>query len=104
MIDRTFEEYKALFDEHLLDFIPDIDSKSITLYDSMKYSLSAGGKRLRPVLLMAACALHKPSGSQKIFLARVWITTRVIMYKNDRRCTLLYSGTKHFARMNYRAV
>ena len=55
MIDRTFEEYKALFDEHLLDFIPDIDSKSITLYDSMKYSLSAGGKRLRPVLLMAAC-------------------------------------------------
>ena len=55
MIDRTFDEYKALFDEHLLDFIPDIDQKSITLYDSMKYSLSAGGKRIRPVLLMAAC-------------------------------------------------
>ena len=55
MIDKTFDEYKALFDEHLLDFIPDIDQKSITLYDSMKYSLSAGGKRLRPVLLMAAC-------------------------------------------------
>ena len=55
MIDRTFDEYKALFDEHLLDFIPDIDQKSITLYDSMKYSLTAGGKRIRPVLLMAAC-------------------------------------------------
>ena len=55
MIDKTFDEYKTLFDEHLLDFIPDIDQKSITLYDSMKYSLSAGGKRLRPVLLMAAC-------------------------------------------------
>ena len=55
MIDRTFEEYKALVDEHLLDFIPDIDQKSITLYDSMKYSLLAGGKRLRPVLLLAAC-------------------------------------------------
>ncbi len=55
MIDRTFEEYKALFEDHLLDFIPDIDQKSITLYDSMKYSLSAGGKRIRPVLLMAAC-------------------------------------------------
>lgn len=55
MIDRTFEEYKALLDEHLLDFIPDIDQKSITLYDSMKYSLLAGGKRIRPVLLLAAC-------------------------------------------------
>ena len=55
MIDRTFDEYKALFEDHLLDFIPDIDQKSITLYDSMKYSLSAGGKRIRPVLLMAAC-------------------------------------------------
>ena len=55
MIDRTFEEYKALLDEHILDFIPDIDQKSITLYDSMKYSILAGGKRIRPVLLLAAC-------------------------------------------------
>jgi len=55
MIDRTFDEYKALIDEHLMDFIPDIDQKSITLYDSMRYSLNAGGKRIRPVLLLAAC-------------------------------------------------
>ncbi len=55
MIDRTIDEYRELFEEHLLDFIPDIDQKSITLYDSMKYSLTAGGKRIRPVLLMAAC-------------------------------------------------
>lgn len=55
MIDRTLDDYKALIDEHLLDFIPDIDQKSITLYDSMRYSLNAGGKRIRPILLMAAC-------------------------------------------------
>lgn len=54
-MDRTFDEYKKLVDEHLLDFIPNIDNKSISLYDSMKYSLTAGGKRLRPVLLLAAC-------------------------------------------------
>ncbi|MDO4552381.1 MAG: polyprenyl synthetase family protein [Bacillota bacterium] len=46
---------KGLVNEHLLDFLPEIDNKSITLYDSMKYSLTAGGKRLRPVLLLAAC-------------------------------------------------
>lgn len=55
MIEKTFDEYRNLFEEHLLDFVPDIDQKSITLYDSMRYSLTAGGKRIRPVLLMAAC-------------------------------------------------
>ena len=39
----------------MLDFIPNIDNKSISLYEAMKYSLTAGGKRLRPVLLLAAC-------------------------------------------------
>jgi len=53
--DYTFEDYRKLIDEHLMDFIPEIDHKSITLYESMKYSLSAGGKRIRPVLLLAAC-------------------------------------------------
>ena len=54
-MDRSFEDYKKIIDEHLLDFIPNIDNKSITLYEAMKYSLAAGGKRLRPVLLLAAC-------------------------------------------------
>lgn len=38
-----------------MDFIPNIDNKSLSLYESMKYSLLAGGKRLRPVLLLASC-------------------------------------------------
>lgn len=54
-MDRTYNEYKEIIDAHLLDFLPNIDNKSISLYEAMKYSLSAGGKRLRPVLLLAAC-------------------------------------------------
>ncbi len=54
-MERMYEDYKKIIDEHLLDFIPNIDSKSISLYESIKYSLTAGGKRLRPVLLLAAC-------------------------------------------------
>ncbi|MBQ0079594.1 MAG: polyprenyl synthetase family protein [Eubacterium sp.] len=38
-----------------MDLVPDVDHKSITLYEAMKYSVMAGGKRLRPVLLLAAC-------------------------------------------------
>lgn len=52
---KTFDEYRVLVEEHLTDFIPEIDHKSITLYDSMKYSLTAGGKRIRPCLLLATC-------------------------------------------------
>lgn len=48
------KQYKDLIEEHILDFLPDIDHKSITLYESMKYSLTAGGKRIRPILLLAA--------------------------------------------------
>ena len=54
-MDRHYEDYKKIIDEHLLDFIPNIDNKSISLSESMKYSLTAGGKRIRPVLLLAAC-------------------------------------------------
>ena len=55
MNDYSFEDYRKLVEDHLTDFLPDIDHKCITLYDAMKYSLMAGGKRIRPVLLLAAC-------------------------------------------------
>lgn len=55
MMKETYEEYKDMVNEHLLDFMPNIDTKSSSLYESMKYSLTAGGKRLRSVLLLAAC-------------------------------------------------
>ena len=54
-MNSEFNRYKEIVEEHLLDFIPEIDHKSITIYEAMKYSLTAGGKRLRPVLLLAAC-------------------------------------------------
>ncbi|MBQ7703286.1 MAG: polyprenyl synthetase family protein [Firmicutes bacterium] len=54
-MEKTYEEYKGLIDRHLLDLMPAVDSKSNTLYEAMKYSLSSGGKRLRPVLLLACC-------------------------------------------------
>lgn len=47
--------YKNLIEEHILDFLPEVDHKSYTVYESMRYSLAAGGKRIRPILLLAAC-------------------------------------------------
>ena len=51
----NYDEYKAIIEKHLLDYIPKIDIKARTLFDSMKYSVMNGGKRLRPVMLLAAC-------------------------------------------------
>ena len=50
-----FDDYRTLINNHLLDFIPYVDEHASTLYKSMRYSLTVGGKRLRPILLLAAC-------------------------------------------------
>lgn len=54
-MDMEYQRYLEIIEMHLVDLLPDVDPKSLTLYESMKYSLTAGGKRLRPVLLIAAC-------------------------------------------------
>ena len=51
----AFKKYKDLVETHILDFLPEIDPMSRDLYSAMKYSLLSGGKRIRPVLVMAAC-------------------------------------------------
>lgn len=52
---RSYDEYKELVNNNLLQYIPSIDDKAKVLRDSMEYSLKVGGKRVRPVLLLAAC-------------------------------------------------
>ena len=54
---KTFEEYKSYVEEHLCDPFPEKEEYAEVLFDSMMYSLTAGGKRLRPVLLTASCDL-----------------------------------------------
>ncbi len=53
--DYAYEDYREIVEEHLLDFLPEIESRASTVDEAMKYSLTAGGKRLRPVLLLASC-------------------------------------------------
>ena len=50
-----FDEYKELVNKHLTDLIGDPGEEAEVLAEAMKYSLEVGGKRLRPVLLLASC-------------------------------------------------
>ncbi len=44
----------AFIDKKLLDYLPGDDEYPETIHQAMRYSLTAGGKRLRPVLAIAA--------------------------------------------------
>ena len=52
---ENYDEYKNQINEYLSNYLPSVDSRASIIRESMEYSLNAGGKRLRPVLLLAAC-------------------------------------------------
>ena len=52
---RTYAEYQALVEAALPGALESLGSVPEKLREAMAYSLEAGGKRVRPVLLLAAC-------------------------------------------------
>ncbi|AJF07932.1 polyprenyl synthetase family protein [Geoalkalibacter subterraneus] len=46
----------ALVDEAIMRYLPAPDTMPAKLHQAMRYSVMAGGKRVRPVLMLAACA------------------------------------------------
>lgn len=54
---RTYAEYHALVENALTEQLSSLGEIPSRLLESMTYSLSAGGKRLRPVLLLASCEM-----------------------------------------------
>ena len=54
VLDKYLSERSALVDKALGRFLPKATVKPATLHKAMRYSLFAGGKRLRPILALAA--------------------------------------------------
>ena len=54
---RDLESYRTYIEAHLLDYLPEVEGPGRKLQEAMIYSLEAGGKRLRPALLLASCEL-----------------------------------------------
>ncbi|MBR1579242.1 MAG: polyprenyl synthetase family protein [Selenomonadaceae bacterium] len=64
MLDELWQRRRGLVEETLrleLDRTPSLNQ---TLFDAMEYSLMSGGKRLRPILLMAAADAIDGSGEK----------------------------------------
>lgn len=54
---KTYDEYLHMVEESLSPQLRSLGEIPEKLLDSMEYSLNAGGKRLRPILLLAACQM-----------------------------------------------
>ena len=54
-LDRYLKERAALIEAALAQCVEESSGPASQLFDAMRYSLMAGGKRLRPVLATAAC-------------------------------------------------
>lgn len=65
---RTINELKSMIDNYLSDHLAaDVDQD--TLYSSMRYSLMAGGKRLRPALTLATVEMFGKSVDEDVMHA-----------------------------------
>lgn len=56
--DKTYNAYQSQVEAGLVNLLPSPDEAPAAIHEAMQYCLSAGGKRLRPVLLMAAADLY----------------------------------------------
>lgn len=54
MFRKYCQERCKLIDQQLAEFLPSDNVQPLIIFEAMRYSLFAGGKRLRPILLMAA--------------------------------------------------
>lgn len=55
MTDLRQEEYLALIENQLKKYLPEEGLRQADLFNAMRYSLLAGGKRIRPILVLEFC-------------------------------------------------
>lgn len=53
-------------EKHLETYLPCSENRQQKIYDSMRYSLNAGGKRVRPILMMAVFEIFRPNEEDDI--------------------------------------
>jgi geranylgeranyl pyrophosphate synthase len=58
-----FEHYRQRVERGIDALVPAAGTRPARLHEAMRYSLQAGGKRLRPVLVLAAADLFASAGS-----------------------------------------
>lgn len=66
---RTLEEKTAYIEKLLTESLPDGITEQKTIAEAMEYSLMAGGKRLRPLIIGESYAIYREPETQKKLLS-----------------------------------
>lgn len=79
---QTLEEYRAEFEGVLAEYLQSMQVRPPVLAESVRYSLTLGGKRLRPVLMFASAKIFggKPSDVAGFALALEMIHTYSLIH------------------------
>ncbi|HIY96768.1 MAG TPA: polyprenyl synthetase family protein [Candidatus Borkfalkia excrementigallinarum] len=79
---QTLEEYRAEFESVLAEYLQSMQVRPPVLAESVRYSLTLGGKRLRPVLMFACAKIFggKPSDVAGFALALEMIHTYSLIH------------------------
>ena len=77
-------KYSSAFDDNIGKFIPANDVAYSSVINSVNHSLSAGGKRIRPALLMEFC---------RVFGGVCSVVAAVMV----KKCRIMRIGTCFFA-------
>ena len=79
---QTLEEYRAEFESVLAEYLQSMQVRPPVLAESVRYSLTLGGKRLRPVLMFASAKIFggKPSDVAGFALALEMIHTYSLIH------------------------
>jgi len=65
-LDRYLREKKIIIDQALTRYLEDHDQHPALIFEAVRYSLFAGGKRIRPVLCLAAAEALGRGGAEDV--------------------------------------
>jgi len=68
-IQKYLSEKKQTVDQHLNDFLPSLHAHPELIHEAMRYSIFAGGKRIRPVLALATGEALEGDQEKLLYLA-----------------------------------
>ena len=96
-IQKYLAEWKKKIDEKLLEYLPSEDTYPPTLSKAMRYTVLAGGKRIRPILLITIYQLCGGKDLNKIFPDSLFIH----VLRDGRANVSSYINVPFFKNMNF---
>ena len=85
---KELEERKKLINKQISAYMPEEKGHQKTIFEAMNYSMNAGGKRLRPMLLQETCRLFcgEVPGAAVPFMAAIEMIHTSSLVHDDLPC------------------